>query len=165
MVCTFRVHLFSGRWNFFCGNEIVMSKKDLKILLLVFTVPFALLGVYGVFAIVYAIAVFDDSMTLVVERSFLSPDGNKKAVLYQASGGGAAGWIHHSVAILNINDSLDESVFISERTVFSKRCCDSVDVNWENDSTLQIRYIKEDEYCVYKMQENGGMINVEYFIK
>lgn len=139
-----------------------MSKKELKIVLFLLTVPFALLGL---FAIGFAIAIFDSSITIVKGKDFLSPNGSKKAVLYTASGGGAAGWIHHSVAILDACDTLDESVFKSDKTVFSKRCCDSVDVNWENDSTLQIRYIKEDEFCVYKMQESDGKVNIKYVIK
>lgn len=139
-----------------------MSKKELKIVLFLLTVPFALLGL---FAIGFAIAIFDSSITIVKGNDFLSPNGSKKAVLYTASGGGAAGWIHHSVAILDACDTLDESVFKSDKTVFSKRCCDSVDVNWENDSTLQIRYIKEDEFCVYKMQESDGKVNIKYVIK
>ncbi len=139
-----------------------MSKKELKIVLFLLTVPFALLGL---FAIGFAIAIFDSSITIVKGNDFLSPNGSKKAVLYTASGGGAAGWIHHSVAILDACETLDESVFKSDKTVFSKRCCDRVDVNWENDSTLQIRYIKEDEFCVYKMQESDGKVNIKYVIK
>lgn len=165
MVCTPGVHRFSRNRNFYCGDEAVMNKKDLKIVLFLLTAPFALLGLYGTFSIGYAIAMHDDSITLATGKSILSPNGGKKAVLYTASGGGAAGWVHHSVAILNACDTLDESVFKSDKTVFSKRCCDSLDVNWENDSTLQIRYIKEDEYCVYKMQESGGDVNIKYVIK
>ena len=57
---------------------------------------------------------------------------------------------------------MNESIFRSDKTVFSKRCCDSIDVNWENDSTLQIRYKKEDEYAVYKIVEKGNGVNIKY---
>lgn len=162
MVCALGVHHFSRNRNFYCVDRTVMSKKDLMIVLFLFTVPFALLGLYGTLTIGFLYLANDDSITLTKGKNILSPNGNKKAVLYVASGGGAAGWVHHSVAILNASDTLDESVFKSVKTVFSKRCCDSIAINWENDTTLQIRYIKEDEYCVYKIQESSGDVNIKY---
>lgn len=163
MVCTLGVHRFSRNRNFYCVDRTVMSKRDLKIVLFLLTTPFALLGLCGTIAIGFLI--YNDSITLSKGENILSPNGNKKAVLYVASGGGAAGWVHHSVAILNASDTLNTSVFKSDKTVFSKRCCDSIDINWENDTTLQIRYIKEDEYCVYKIQESSGDVNIKYVIK
>lgn len=162
MVYTLGVHHFSGYWNFYSGSETIMNKKGLKIFFFVFTAPFALLGAYGILMACYVGFTYDESITIKLGTEFTSPDSSKKAVLYTASGGGAAGWIHHSVAIINAGDSLNESIFRSDKTVFSKRCCDSIDVNWENDSTLQIRYKKEDEYAVYKIVEKGNGVNIKY---
>lgn len=161
MVCAPDVHRFSHNWDFCCGDE-VMSKRDLKILFFALTAPFVTLGVFAVIIACYVICTYDDSITIKPEVEILSPDGTRKAVVFTAAWGGGAGGKSHSVAVLNSSDPLDESVYRSDRTVIAVRCCDSIDVNWLNDSMLHVGYIKEDEYAVYRVVEKWDGISIDY---
>ena len=161
MVCAPDVHRFSHNRDFCCGDE-VMSKRDLKILFFVLTAPFAALGVFAVIIACYVVCAYDDSITIKPEVVILSPDGTRKAVVFTAAWGGGAGGKSHSVAVLNSSDPLDESVYRSDRTVIAVRCCDSIDVNWLNDSMLHVGYIKEDEYAVYRVVEKWDGISIDY---
>ena len=160
-MCAPDVHRFSHNWDFCCGDE-VMSKRDLKILFYVLTAPIAALGVFAVIIACYVVCTYDDSITIKPEVVILSPDGTRKAVVFTAAWGGGAGGKSHSVAVLNSSDPLDESVYRSDRTVIAVRCCDSIDVNWLNDSMLHVGYIKEDEYAVYRVVEKWDGISIDY---
>ena len=161
MVRTLGVHRSSHNRDLCCGDE-GMSKRDLKILFFVITAPFAALGVFTVIITGYVVYTYDDSITIKPEVEILSPDGVHKAVVFTAAWGGGAGGKSHSVAVLNSSDSLDESVYRSDRTVIAVRCCDSIDINWLNDSVLHVRYIKEDEYAVYRVTKKWNEISIDY---
>lgn len=59
-------------------------------------------------------------------------------------------------------DTLDVDAYRSDKTVFSKRCCNSVDVKWQSGSILSVRYINEDEYCIYKKTDGTSGVKVAY---
>lgn len=158
MGCTYCVCHFGG-YRIFCRIPYAMSKKSIKTLLLVVTLPFAFLGLFGVALAGYFVVTYDDSVDLKDPVEFVSPDGNKKAVLYTAMWGGAAGGTATAVSVLNAFDTLDVSVYRNDnKTALRKRRSDSIEVKWQGDSTLFIRYLDEDEYCVrYKADNIDGV--------
>ncbi len=137
-----------------------MTKDSKHIVRNIFLIIFVPLGI--LYSIVLIWLFIPGPVDLKYAQEFLSPDGSKKAVLYTASWGGAAGGMTHSVTILGSADTLDVDAYRSDKTVFSKRCCDSVDVKWQSDSTLSVRYINEDEDCVYKKTAGTSGVKVEY---
>ena len=74
-------------------------------------------------------------------------------------GGNAAGGQRPRYPLLNAFDTLDVSVYRNDnKTALRKRRSDSIEVKWQGDSTLFIRYLDEDEYCVrYKADSIDGV--------
>ena len=124
------------------------------------SLPFAFVGLVVIVCLGYIVFTYDNSITVREAKEYKSREGNKKAVLYVAMWGGAAGGCAHALSILAHKDTLDVNVFRSDKTVFLKRCGnDNTEVKWVNDSSLSVRFLNED---VRKQEPESHGVKILY---
>ncbi len=119
-----------------------------------------LLGAAGV-AITYDRSA-ESEYSVVAEMP--SPAGVRKAVLYTAMGGGAAGWCQQYVAIMPMGVALEAQTATDHFSyVFSASCRSEIAIQWRTDIAVKIGYTIDQMVRVVMVPRTpDGVVAIEY---
>ena len=82
--------------------------------------------------------------TFNISQTLKSPDENHTATLWTGMGGGAAGWCYKRISIDAKENPFDlEKELEKGGYIFSVNCGSEVQMNWENDSQLNVSYTNQ----------------------